>query len=151
VSCVPNAVVLFNPALVLAPLEGVDLKGFLSNVTADRFGCEPTEISPAHHVKAGAPPTIIFHGKADTTVPYTSVEAFRDLMVNAGNRCELVGSEGQAHGFFNFGRNEDRFSIETLQAADQFLASLGWLKGEPAVSAYFAAQPPVQRKPAPKK
>src|SRR5205085_3838889 len=125
VSCLPNALVLFNPALVLAPIEGADLKGFLAEVTADRFGCEPTEISPAHHVKAGVPPTIIFHGKADTTVPYSSAEVFRDLMVKAGNRCELDGAEGQVHGFFNFGRNENKFAFETLQSADKFLASLG--------------------------
>ena len=149
VSCVPDAVVLFNPALVLAPMEGADLKGFLEKVTADRFGCEPREISPAHHVKAGAPPTIIFHGKADTTVPYSTTELFRDLMVKADNRCELHGAEGQAHGFFNFGRNDNKFALETLQATDQFLASLGWLQGEPAVEAYFKEHPPTARTPRP--
>ncbi len=142
VSAVPNALVLFNPALVLAPVEGYDSQGFESRVTADRFGCEPVEISPAHHVKAGLPPTIIFHGKADTSVPYSSAELFRDRMTKAGNRCELVGADGQQHGYFNFGKNEDRYAFETLAAADQFLASLGWLTGEPAVPAFFAAQPP---------
>ena len=144
VSCVPNALVLFNPALVLAPMEGADLKGFLATVTAERFGCEPADISPVHHVQAGQPPTIIFHGKADTTVPYSSAELFRDQMVKAGNRCELVGADGQAHGFFNFGRNENRFSFSTLAAADQFLASLGWLRGEQNVEAFFAANPPAK-------
>jgi len=37
VSCVPDVLVLFNPALVLAPIEGADMKGFLAQVTADRF------------------------------------------------------------------------------------------------------------------
>lgn len=145
VSCVPDALVLFNPALVLAPIEGADMKGFLAQVSADRFGCEPEEISPAHHVKAGAPPTIILHGKADTTVPYSTTEVFRDRMVSAGNRCELVGAEGQVHGFFNFGRNENRYALETLQAADQFLASLGWVQGEAIVAAYFKDHPPTSR------
>jgi len=145
VSCVPDALVLFNPALVLAPIEGAEMKGFLAQVTADRFGCEPEEISPAHHVKAGAPPTIIFHGRADTTVPYSTTEIFRNRMVSAGNRCELVGAEGQVHGFFNFGRNENRFALETLQAADQFLASLGWVQGEATVAAYFKDHPPTTR------
>ncbi len=144
VSGVPNALVLFNPALVLAPVEGFDSQGFESRATADRFGCAPQEISPAHHVKAGVPPTIIFHGKADTTVPYASAELFRDRMRKAGNRCELVGAEGQAHGYFNFGKNAHRYAFETLTAADTFLASLGWLTGEPAVAVYFAANPPAK-------
>ncbi len=136
VSCVPNALVLFNPVLVLAPMEGADLEGFLENVTAERFGCEPPRISPAHHIKPGAPPTIIFHGQADCTVPFSNIALFRDLMVKVGNPCELIGYEGQPHGFFNFGRNENRFAIETLTATDRFLVSLGWLRGEPAVKAF---------------
>ena len=143
VSCVPAALVLFNPALVLAPAKGADLSGFLSTATAERFGCEPAEISPLHHVKAGLPPTIIFHGKADTTVPYSSAELFAARMKAAGNRCELIGAEGQKHGYFNFRQNNNRHAFETLTAADEFLASLSWLKGEPTVEAYFAAHPPV--------
>jgi acetyl esterase len=143
VSCVAAALVLFNPALVLAPAEGADLSGFLSKATAERFGCEPVEISPLHHVKAGLPPTIIFHGKADTTVPYSSAELFVARMKAAGNRCELIGAEGQKHGYFNFRQNNNRYAIETLTAADEFLASLSWLKGKPTVEAYFAAHPPV--------
>ncbi|MFN2531982.1 MAG: prolyl oligopeptidase family serine peptidase, partial [Pyrinomonadaceae bacterium] len=34
------------------------------------------ELSPLHHVEKGAPPTIIFHGQADNTVPYATVERF---------------------------------------------------------------------------
>jgi len=143
VSCVPNALVLFNPALVLAPMAGAELKGFESRATAERFGCEPAEISPASHVKAGLPPAIIFHGKADKTVPFASAELFARLMTEAGNRCEVNGAEGQQHGFFNFGRNENRFAFETLAAADRFLASLGWIKGEPGVESYFATHAPT--------
>lgn len=126
VSSVPNALILFNPALVLAPMDGLDLEGFGTRVGKDRLGAEPSELSPAHHVKAGAPPTIIFHGKADPTVPYRTAEAFTAAMKNAGNRCELVGYEGQAHGFFNFGRGDGRYYRETLDAADKFLVSLGY-------------------------
>lgn len=142
VSCVPNALVLFNPALVLAPIDGAESKGFEKVMTSERFGCEPAEISPAHHVKAGAPPTIIFHGKADTTVPYASAELFTKRMTAAGNRCELVGYEGKGHGFFNFGKAGNESGIETLKAADIFLTSLGWIKGSPTVDAFFAANPP---------
>ncbi len=142
VSSVPNALVLFNPALVLADLAGLDLEGFGTRVPEDRMGTAPKNISPAHHVKQGTPPAIIFHGKADTTVPYATADAFARAMKAAGNRCELVGFEGQPHGFFNFGRGDNSNYHATLVATDRFLASLGWLQGEPTLS-----KPPA---PAPK-
>jgi acetyl esterase/lipase len=122
VSCLPDALVLFNPGTVMAPFPGLDLKGFGAGLDKAKFGCEPTEISPLHHVKKGTPPTIIFHGKADTTVPYTTVEKFAEVMKTAGNRCELIGYEGQPHGFFNKAKY-----AETLAATDAFLVSLGYL------------------------
>lgn len=127
VSAVPDALVLFNPALVLAPMAGLDLAGFGTRVPAERLGTEPENISPAHHVKRGAPPTIIFHGRADTTVPYATAEAFARVMKAAGNRCELVGYEGQTHGFFNYGRGDNGNYRATLAATDAFLVSLGYL------------------------
>jgi acetyl esterase/lipase len=122
VSCLPDALVLFNPGTVMAPFPGLGLKGFGAGLDKDKFGCEPTEISPLHHVKKGTPPTIIFHGKADTTVPYATVEKFAEVMKAAGNRCELIGYEGQPHGFFNKAKY-----AETLAATDGFLVSLGYL------------------------
>lgn len=127
VNSVPNALILFNPVLVLAPMDGLTLEGFGTKVGKERLGAEPAELSPAHHVKAGTPPTIIFHGKADETVPYNSAEAFATAMKKCGNRCELVGYEGQGHGFFNFGRGDGRYYRETLAAADAFLVSLAYL------------------------
>ena len=122
VSCRPDALVLFNPGTVMAPFPGLDLKGFGAGLDKARFGCEPTEISPLHHVAKGAPPTIVFHGKSDTTVPYATVEKFAAVMKAAGNRCELVGYEGEKHGFFN----QSKYA-ETLAATDDFLVSLGYL------------------------
>ena len=122
VSCLPNALVLFNPGTAMAPFPGLDLKGFGADLDKEKFGCEPTEISPIHHVKKGVPPTIIFHGKADTTVPYSTVEKFAEVMKAAGNRCDLIGYEGEKHSFFN----KSKYA-ETLAAADDFLVSLGYL------------------------
>jgi len=126
ISPVPNALALFNPALVLAPMEGHDVESSGARLTADRMGTDPKNLSPAHHVKPGMPPTIIFHGRADTTVPYATAEAFARVMKAAGNRCELMGYPDQPHGFFNYGRPGGRYA-ETLAATDQFFVSLGWL------------------------
>ena len=122
VSSQPNALVLFNPCVVTAPMEGVDFRGFASNSTAEKVGCEPTALSPIHHVKEGLSPMLIMHGKADATVPFVTVEAFAERMKKAGNRCELIGYEGQPHGFFNGAGFDD-----TLKAADAFLVSLKYL------------------------
>jgi acetyl esterase/lipase len=126
VSSKPDALVLFNPAL--------DVE---SDRFKHRFGEHAADLSPVAHVRPGAPPTIIFHGKADTTVPYTVVERFTQLMKEAGNRCEIVGFEGQQHGFFNY-RGPDGGPIyrQTVKQADAFLVSLGYL---PA-----AATPPAE-------
>jgi acetyl esterase/lipase len=138
VSSVPNALVLFNPALVLAPLDGQTHERLRALLDSDRCGIEPVRISPVHHVRTGVPPTIVFHGQADTTVPYATAEAFEKAMKQAGNRCELAGYAGQAHGFFNYGRGGGQFFVETVERMDRFLASLGWLKGEPAIVQFAA-------------
>lgn len=108
-------------------MDGLNWEGFGTKIGKERLGAEPSELSPVHHVQAGAPPTIIFHGKTDETVPYRTAEAFATAMRKAGNRCELVGYDEQAHGFFNFGRGDGRYYNETLAVADAFLVSLGYL------------------------
>jgi acetyl esterase/lipase len=115
----PDAMILFNPVLDMSPA----IVGKLGEFS------RAMEISPLQHVHSGQPPTIVFHGKADTTVPYSSAVAFEQAMKKAGNRCELVGFEGQKHGFFNY-RGDDGGEIynQTMADADGFLASLGYVK-----------------------
>jgi acetyl esterase/lipase len=127
VSCVPNALVLFNPALMLAPIDGTRLEEFERRVNKERLGAEPSELSPIHHVKRGTPPAIIFHGTDDQTVPFGTARAFEQAMKKAGNRCELVAYEGQGHSFFNAHRQGGLYYRKTLDAADEFLVSLGYI------------------------
>ena len=126
----PNAMVLFNPALVLASVDGEEpLPELRREELRERMGVEPELLSPFHHVAPGVPPTIIFHGEKDTTVPVKTARLFGDAMLKAGNRCELIGYAGQTHGFFNYGRNDNQYYRQTLLALDQFLVSLGYLNG----------------------
>jgi len=139
VSSVPNALVLFNPALMLAPIEGValdDQRARRLRLLATRTGVKPERISPIHHIRAGLPPTIIFHGDQDTTVPHASVKAYAQLAQGAGNRCELATYPGYGHGFFNFGRggNPGEAYRLTVHRMHRFLQSLGYLDGDPAIA-----------------
>ena len=130
VSSVPCAMVLFNPVIDCSK------KGYGYSKVKDRF----QEISPVHNVRKGVPPTILFHGTADKTVPFANAQAFEKAMKASGNRCELVSFEGQGHGFFNFGRGGGTAYYKTVLAADEFLTSLGLLKGKPTL------KPPAEKK-----
>ena len=144
VSSMPNALAVFNPAVVLAPVEGQP--GLLSDEKiADiraRTDGRPQEISPYHFVRAGLPPSILFHGTKDEAVPFPTVELFAKAMIAAGNRCELKAYEGQPHGFFNPGRGKgepreeaSRCFHRTIRELDEFFVSLSYLQP--------SANPPV--------
>jgi acetyl esterase len=128
VSSRPNALVLFNPALVLAPIEGITVEGERLAALEERMGTDPRKLSPYHHITAKMPPTVIFHGKADKVVPYETITAFAKAMKVAGNQCEVFGYDGQGHGFFNRGRGDNKMYQATLDETDKFLTQLGYLE-----------------------
>lgn len=117
----PVALVLFNPAVKLdferaragAAKEGRKLEDVL-------------KVSPYHHLKAGHPPTVIFHGDADTTVPIESVQAYAAKVKELGGACEVVVTPGQGHAFFN----KEPFVWETLARAEGFLRERGLLSND---------------------
>ena len=121
ISSKPNALVLFNPA--------VDLVEFAKKRSSDERFKRAKEISPLQHITKDDPPCIIFHGTADRTVPFDSVERFNAAMKEVGNLCRLVPFEEKGHGFFNYGRDKDNSSFnKTIAETDNFLTSLGFLK-----------------------
>jgi len=131
ISSKPNALVLFNPAMVLAPIDGKNILEDRMKTMIDRVGDEPVKISPYHHVKSGQPPSIIFFGTDDKLL--LGADFFATAAKQVGNRCELLTWEGERHGFFNYGRAKNKPYTETVHAADKFLASLGYLDGEPTI------------------
>ena len=140
VNAVPNALCLFNPALVVAPVEGkFPMPQERIASLGERMGVSPKKLSPYHNVGKGQPPTIIFHGDADTTVPIESAKIFAEKSQAKGNRCELVSYAGQPHGFFNYGRGDNSMFIATVTEMDRFLSSLGYLKGKPRVEKFLVS------------
>jgi len=132
ISSKPNALVLFNPALVLAPIDGGEK---LSNEKLagleKRMGTKPENMSPYHNVVGKLPPTIIFHGTGDNTVPFMSVELFTKRMHDFDNKCTLVAYQGEPHGFFNYGNKSNAVFVDTVHKMDEFLVSLGYLTAPP--------------------
>jgi len=128
ISSQPNALALFNPGTVRAPVAGkLEISEERIAQLRARFGPDLISMSPYHQLKADLPPSIIFHGKADTTIPYITVEIFAEKANALGARCELVGYDGEVHGFFNHGRGDGSAYTDTVRRMDDFFVSLGWL------------------------
>ena len=128
VSCRPNALLLFNPVIDNGP----------GGYGYERVGSAYKHFSPLHNIQAGAPPTIFFVGTEDHLIPVATASYYQTVMEKVGSRCELMLSEGEGHGFFNY-KNPDNYQ-KTVLAADTFLVSLGYLLEEPTVESNPSAQ-----------
>ncbi len=117
VSAAPNALVLMSPVI------DTSKEGYGNAKVGERW----QEISPVHQVRAGLPPTILFHGTGDATTPYPGAQKFDEAMHRAGNRCELVTVEGAQHTYMF---KDASLHADTLHRMDAFLISLGFLSSE---------------------
>jgi acetyl esterase/lipase len=130
ISSIPNALVLFNPRLVMSesgvpPLTKKDIR-YLNGRAIE-------EISPFHNIYKGAPPTIIFQGTDDNLIE--EAQQFCEKMKNYGNTCEVVLYEGREHGFFHYYLNErnnpDFYS--TMEQTVKFLTAIGFINCETTI------------------
>lgn len=121
ISCIPNALVLFNPVIDNGP----------GGYGYERIGDAYKDYSPLHNIKKGAPPTILFLGTKDKLIPIATAEYYKTVMEKVGSRCELKIYEGGQHGFFNY-PNLKNYK-QTVAEADLFLQSLGYLTELPQV------------------
>lgn len=118
----PRALILFNP-VVNTTSEGFG---------AAALGADSIKASPVHHINKNMPPTLVFHGEADTTVPADNVREMQQKMDSLGVDITVHYYPEQVHGFFNIGRQEKhRYFLETLHATDQFLTEHHFLEDEP--------------------
>jgi acetyl esterase/lipase len=121
VSCIPNALVLFNPVIDNGP------GGYGYERIRDAYKC----FSPLHNIKKGAPPTIIFLGTTDKLIPVETAKYYQKVMEKVNSRCDLYLYEGQQHGFFNYKNFE--YYKKTLSEADAFLQSIGFISKDPVI------------------
>jgi acetyl esterase len=92
ISCRPDALVLYYPVIDTSE------QGYGQQKIGKRW----RELSPVDHVRSGLPPTILFHGSADTVTPIAGAIQFQERMTQLGNRCQLVSQKGGSHGYFIF-------------------------------------------------
>ena len=119
----PNALVLFNPVFDNGP-------GGYGHERVQEYW---RAFSPMHNIHAGTPPTIVLSGTRDDRIPAETVRAYQRRMEELGLRCDVRLYEGQRHGFFN--THNRRYFALTVIEMDRFLASLGYLEGEPTLPA----------------
>ena len=117
VSCIPDALLLFNPVVDNSP----DGYGF------DRLQERYTEFSPLHNISAKTPVSLFFVGEFDTAIPPASAEKFKAAVEAHGGECELHIYKGVAHGFFNYSRPGGYYE-KTLATLLEFLKKHGYIR-----------------------
>ena len=132
VSCKANAMILFNPVLRFGP-------EMIKRIDNDE--ATGKAISPILFLKKDSPPTLLFYGTDDWLIGQG--EEYMKKSKELGNKAELFTAEKQPHGFFNKSPWQER----TLKRADEFLVSLGYLKGEPTIKVPKAKDVPQKEQP----
>jgi len=118
VSAKPTALVLLNPVIDNGPT------GYGFSKVKDYW----QGFSPMHNIDSTTPPTIFMVGTKDDRVPVETSKKYKETMDKFGRRCELIFYENEVHSFYS----KSKYN-ETVFAMDKFLASLGYLKGEPTI------------------
>lgn len=131
VSSRPNAMVLFNPVYD----NSKDGYGY------DRVKDYWKEFSPLHNIDKETPPAIVFFGSKEKLVKRPAMDAFKSKMDKHGTKSVLKVYEGPGHGFFNHGKDDNKWFLLTMTEAHTFLGELGWIVGDPAVEAYLGGSP----------
>jgi acetyl esterase/lipase len=138
VSCKPQALVLFNPVLdCMAMLDHEPKRDwYLSLVSGNSQEQQKrglAELSPFAQLRTACPPTIVFYGTEDKLL--AAGRAFAQKSANLGGQIKVWEAPGVGHGFFN----ATPWHEATLIKVDQFLASLGFVKGPPTIPPADAA------------
>ena len=129
-----NVLILFNPVLRFGPQ-------WLKKIDNDE--AVGKSISPILHLAKDSPPTLLFFGTDDWL--FKQGEEFIQRSKELGHRSEMFTAEKQSHGFFN----KSPWREKTLQRADEFLVSLGYLQGKPTIKVPDAKDAQPQPKDVP--
>ena len=83
----PALLVLFNPVTIMAPEPNL----YQPSHWTEAWARSPLlTLSPYHHLSASLPPTVIYHGTEDKTVPFSTAEAFCHKAISLQQECRVV-------------------------------------------------------------
>ncbi|MGF1735958.1 alpha/beta hydrolase [Photobacterium satsumensis] len=117
---IPSVLVLFNPVTIMAPEPNLYQP---THWTEDWAGSPLRSLSPYHHLSESLPPTVIYHGTDDTTVAFSTAEAFCQKAALLQRECRVLPFQGKGHGFFNGRQYRESIIADLLP----FLGAQGWL------------------------
>jgi acetyl esterase len=75
--------------------DTTEAKGYMPS----RFGANAAALSAIDQMDEHMPPTLLFHGDEDQTVPQRQSLALRDKLIATGNECEFINVPGGSHNF----------------------------------------------------
>ncbi len=119
ISSNPDALILFNPVFDNGP------EGYGYHLFEARY----KEISPAHNIRKGAPPTLVQLGDRDENLSVENAYNYQEKMEKVGAYCTTIVYKDQKHGFFNLGKGGPEMFKRTVLEMDSFLVELGYLEG----------------------
>ena len=119
-SYAPNAMILLAPAYDL-------VNGWATGrLICTEAGIDPAAFSPALHVDAATPPTLILAGRNDGISKPTINRAFVESMRQKGNYAEFIEYAGKGHALFPRDKADPHFRA-TIYYMERFLRELGYL------------------------
>lgn len=117
----PAEAPLHKPAALIL-LSAASDTSEVTGQRAERFAGHGGDLSPAQNLDEKMPPTLIFHGDADTVVPHKYSAALEEKLRATGNRCEFITVPGGSH---NFSGQFPVWKIRVQEESVRFLRSLG--------------------------
>ncbi|MDX8044963.1 alpha/beta hydrolase [Gracilibacillus sp. S3-1-1] len=113
---VPNALIVFSGVM-----DAVDIMRRRYPSLLDKA----FQMSPIHNIKKCLPPTLWICGTSEIDFQH-NIE-FIELMKQAGNDIRLKTFEGMEHGFFNYGKHNNKYFHLTKFEIESYLRSMKFL------------------------
>lgn len=111
----PAGLILFNPVIDLVDGWSGGRKKCL------QAGIEPRDFSPAHNVRKGLPPMLILSGGRDALIPPALIHNFQKRLAAVGGESHFIEYPEAGHGFFNYGREGNKYFQWTMSEMEKFL------------------------------